>query len=166
MKKGIFLLLFVFLILSACGTADTTEEQATPEGNQASEAEKDTEEESRRTVTEEDEKFTQLLLERDYETLIRETISFDTDSQKDFYNLASALKKKDEIETKSYVDETTNEMNYSDAISDYKVISRYINKAEYIPEEMKTEFDELSKEAEEQVAYYQAEMDKQSQAAQ
>ncbi|MGM0901927.1 MAG: hypothetical protein ACQEXB_12655 [Bacillota bacterium] len=170
MKKAIFLILFALLVLSACGTKDAGEDQATSEGNQAnetemnSEEETDSEEQSVRTPTEEDERFTELLLARDYETVIKETIGFDSDSQKDFYNLANALKKHDEIQAKSYVDESTNEMNYADIISDYKVIVRYINKAEYIPEEMKAEFDELKKEAEEKAAQNQEELDKQTQA--
>jgi hypothetical protein len=163
MKKAILLLLFALLVLSACGTKEANEEQATPEGNQASETETNSEEQVVRTPTEEDEKYTELLLAKDYETVIKETIGFDSDSQKDFYNLASALKKHDEIQSKSYVDESTNEMNYTDIISDYKVIIRYINKAEYIPEEMKADFDEIMKEAEEKSAQYQEELDKQAQ---
>jgi hypothetical protein len=170
MKKAIFLILFALLVLSACGTKDASEEQSAPEGNQAAEKENKTEEETNteepaeRTPTEEDEKFTELLLARDYETLIKETIGFDSDSQKDFYNLASAMKKHDEIQTKSYVDETTNEKNYSDLISDYKVIVLYINKVEYIPEEMQVEFEDMKKEAEEQIVQNQEELDKQTQA--
>jgi outer membrane lipoprotein-sorting protein len=169
MKKAIFLILFALLVLSACGTKDASEEQSAPEGNQASETENKTEEETNtdeqtvRTPTEEDEKFTELLLARDYETLIKETIGFESDSQKDFYNLASALKKHDEIQTKSYVDETTNEKNYSDLISDYKVIVLYINKVDYIPEEMKAEFEDMKKEAEEKIVQNQEELDKQTQ---
>jgi len=166
-KAALLLVLFALLILSACGTKDSAEEQVAPEGNQASESEENTEEEtssedqSVRTPTEEDEKFTELLLARDYETVIKETIGFDSQSQKDFYNLGSALKKHDEIQTK--LDES-DEVNYTDLISDYKVITRYINKAEYVPEEMKAEFDALSKEAEEKAVQYQEELDKQTQA--
>lgn len=166
MKKAIFLILFALLVLSACGTKEAGEEQATPEGNQAAETETNkeeatSEEQTVRTPTEEDEKYTELLLQRDYETVIKETIGFDSDSQKDFYNLASALKKHDEIQSK--LDES-NKINYTDLISDYKVITRYLNKAQYVPEEMKAEFDELSKEAEEKAAQYQEELDKQTQA--
>lgn len=160
MKKVLFLILFALLLLSACGTKDSAEEQTASEGNQAAETEQNTEEKNVRTPTEEDEKYTELLLERDYETVIKETISFDSESQKDFYNLASALKKHDEITEKLA---ESAEPNYTDLISDYKVITRYINKSEYIPEEMKAEFDDLRKEAEEKAVEYQAELDKQNQ---
>jgi len=170
MKKALFLILSALLVLSACGTKEAGEEQSAPEGNQAAETEKNTEkdtnteEQSVRTPTEEDKKYTELLLARDYNTVIKETVAFDSDSQKDFYNLASALKKYDEMQSKSYVDDSTNETNYTDIISDYKVIIRYIDKAEYIPEEMKAEFEEMKKEAEKKSAQNQEELDKQTQA--
>src|SRR5690606_26095043 len=109
--------------------------------------------------TEEDVKFTKLLVEQDYETLTKETVTLATPSQKNFYYLVSAFKKQEENISKSYVDETTNEMNYTDIISDNKVILNYFKRVTFVPEEIKEQFDEIKKIAEENVAKYEKELE-------
>src|SRR5690606_37790882 len=144
MKKLISLLLILLLAIAVagCGTTEQGEKEPTSEENKtdgvtngAGEESEDSEEVVE--PTEEDVKFTKLLVEQDYETLTKETITLATPSQKNFYYLVSAFKKQEEIISKSYVDETTNEMNYTDIISDNKVILNYFKRVTFVPEEIK-----------------------------
>jgi major membrane immunogen (membrane-anchored lipoprotein) len=158
MKKGLSLILFLMIVLTACGTQEKEELKASPDESKTEEsANGDKNSENPKELTAEDEKFTKLMVEKDYESVIKESVSLKSEEQKNFYYLASAFKKHSEIQTKSY-DET----NLNDAQTDYLVIITYLKRAKYVPDEIKDEVNELRKVSEEKAAYYKAEIEKQS----
>jgi len=161
MKKFGLLLILLLLTLTACGTSENAENQDATEKNETTEESTNAAKEDRE-ITEEDEKFTKMLLDKDYDGVIAESVSLKTDSQKNFYYLASALRKYEEIQTKDYVDATTNDKNYNDMVTDYNVVAQYLGRASYVPDELAEDIDTVKSEAEEKAAEYQAELDKQA----
>lgn len=147
MKKVLSLILILLLALTACGTAEK-EDTATPEKNKTEEGTNAAKENTKtRELTAEDEKFSQLIVEKNYDQVIQETISLKSESQKDFYYIASAFIKNNENQAKTYDPADTNAMK-----TDYQVIVNYINRVKFVPDEIKGQVDELKKAAEEKVA--------------
>lgn len=146
MKKVLSLILILLLALTACGTAEK-EETASPEENKT---EKGTNaakvNENTREFTAEDEKFSKLIVEKNYEAVIKETVSLKSESQKDFYYIASAFIKNNENQTKSYDPADTTAMK-----TDYQVVVNYLKRVKFVPDEIKGEVEELRKVAEEKV---------------
>lgn len=163
MKKLISLLFILLLsvMVVACGTTEQGEKEETPDKNQTVDETNGAGNKNEEAVelTEEDQKFTKLLVEKDYDALTKETVSLATASQKNFYYLVTAFKKQQEIDAKSYVDPTTNETNYNDIVTDNKVILNYFNRASYIPDEVKDQVNEMKKAAEENIAKYEKELE-------
>ncbi|NWQ40420.1 hypothetical protein MLOOGBEN_06870 [Bacillus sp. EB106-08-02-XG196] len=147
MKKVLSLILILLLALTACGTQEK-EEAATPEENQTEEGTNAAKENTNtRELTAEDEKFAELILAKDYEAVVKETGSLKSESQKDFYYLASAFIKNNEIQTKTY---DPNEPNA--ILTDHKVIKNYLNRVKFVPDNIKVQVDELRTAAEEKLA--------------
>jgi hypothetical protein len=147
MKKVLSLILILLLALTACGTAEK-EETATPEENKTEEGTNAAKEnENTREYTAEDEKFSKLIIEKKYDEVVKETVSLKSESQKDFYYIASAFIKNNENQTKTYDPADLNGQK-----TDYQVIVNYLNRAKFIPDEIKAEVDGLKKAAEDKVA--------------
>jgi major membrane immunogen (membrane-anchored lipoprotein) len=158
MKKFLPVILLLLLVLTACGTQEKEDAKTTPEENKTEEnanANKDTE--TTRELTAEDEKFSQMLLDKDYQTIVKETVTLKSESQKDFYYLASAFIKLNEIQAKPA--EAAADLKAMQ--TDYTVIVNYLNRVKFVPDTIKGQVDELRKVAEEKQAYYQAEVEKQ-----
>ncbi|SDL96894.1 hypothetical protein [Bacillus sp. OK048] len=163
MKKVLSVILVLLFALTACGTQDKEEAKPTPKETKTEEgtnAAKDSE--TKKELTAEDQKFTTLMVEKNYEAVLQDTITLKTEEQKNFYYLASAFIKNSEIQAKSYVDPTTNETDLYAAKTDYSVVVNYLNRAKYVPNEIKAEVDELRKVSEEKAAYYMEELEKQT----
>ena len=163
MKKVLSVILVLLLALTACGTQEKEEAKTTPEKTKTEEgtnAAKDNE--TKKELTAEDQKFTNLMVEKNYEAVIQDAVTLKTEEQKNFYYLASAFIKNNEIQAKTYVDAATNETDVNAAKTDYSVVVNYLNRAKYVPEEIKVEVDELRKVSEEKAAYYIAELEKQA----
>lgn len=147
MKKVLSLILILLLALTACGTQEK-EEAATPEENQTEEGTNAAKENiNTRELTAEDEKFAELILAKDYEAVVKETGSLKSESQKDFYYLASAFIKNNEIQTKTYDPNDPNAI-----LTDHKVIKNYLNRVKFVPDNIKVQVDELRTAAEEKLA--------------
>lgn len=147
MKKVLSLILVLLLALTACGTQEK-EDTATPKENKSEEstnAAKDNE--NTRELTAEDEKYAELITAKDYETVVRETGSLKSESQKDFYYIASAFIKNNEIQTKTYDPNDPNAI-----VTDHKVIVNYLNRVKFLPDKIKDEVDGLRKSAEDKLA--------------
>jgi uncharacterized protein (DUF885 family) len=147
MKKVLSIILILLLALTACGTQEkeetaTPEEKKTEEGTNAAKEKADT-----RELTAEDEKFSKLIVEKNYDQVVKETVSLKSESQKDFYYIASAFIQNNENQTKTYDPADLTPMK-----SDYKVIVNYINRVKLVPDEIKGEVEGLKKSAEEKVA--------------
>lgn len=158
MKKILPVILLLLLVLTACGTQEKEDAKTTPEENKTEEnanANKDTE--TTRELTAEDEKFSQMILDKEYETIVKETVTLKSESQKDFYYLASAFIKLNEIQAKPA--EAAADLKAMQ--TDYTVIVNYLNRVKFVPDTIKGQVDELRKVAEEKQAYYQAEVEKQ-----
>jgi uncharacterized protein (DUF305 family) len=163
MKKVLSLILLLLLVLTACGTQEKEEAKTTPEQTKTEEgtsASKDSE--TKKELTAEDQKFTNLMVGKNYEAVIKDAINLKTEEQKNFYYLASAFIKNNEIQAKSYVDPTTNETDVNAAKTDYMVVVNYLNRAKYVPDEIKADVDELRKVSEEKAAFYTEELEKQA----
>lgn len=148
MKKVLSLILILLLALTACGTQEkeetaTPEEKKTEEGTNAGKEEKAKTRES----TAEDEKFSQLIVEKNYDQVVKETVSLKSDSQKDFYYIASAFIKNNENQTKTYDPADLTAMK-----TDYQVIVNYINRVKFVPDEIKADVEGLKTSAEAKVA--------------
>lgn len=147
MKKVLSLILILLLALTACGTQEK-EETATPEENKTEEGTNAAKEnENTREFTAEDEKFSKLIVEKNYDEVVKETVSLKSESQKDFYYIASAFIKNSENQTKTYDPADLNGQK-----TDYQVIVNYLNRVKFVPDEIKAEVDGLKKSAEEKVA--------------
>jgi hypothetical protein len=158
MNKILSVILLLLLVLTACGTQEKEDAKTTPEENKTEEnanANKDTE--TSRELTAEDEKFSQMLLDKDYQTIVKETVTLKSESQKDFYYLASAFIKLNEIQAKPA--EAAADLKALQ--TDYTVIVNYLNRVKFVPDTIKGQVDELRKVAEEKQAYYKAEVEKQ-----
>ncbi|MEH7177060.1 hypothetical protein [Neobacillus vireti] len=155
MKKVLSLIFVLLLALTACGTQDK-EETAAPEENKREQG-TNADKEPQKELTAEDEKFTQLMVEKNYDAIIKEAISLKTEEQKNFYYLASAFIKNNEVQTKTYT-----ETNYNDAKTDYTVIVNYLKRVKYVPDEIKAEVDELRNVSEEKAVFYTEELEKQA----
>ncbi|MDQ1003568.1 uncharacterized protein (DUF305 family) [Neobacillus niacini] len=147
MKKVLSLILILLLALTACGTQEkeetaSPEEKKTEEGTNAAKENTNT-----RELTAEDEKFSKLIVEKNYDAVITETVSLKSESQKDFYYIASAIIKNNENQTKTY-----NPADLTAMKTDYQVIVNYINRVKFVPDEIKVEVEGLKKSAEEKVA--------------
>lgn len=147
MKKVISLILILLLALTACGTQEkeetaTPEEKKTEEGTNAAKENANT-----RELTAEDEQFSKLIVEKNYDEVVKQTISLKTESQKDFYYIASAFIKNNENQTTTYDPADLTAMK-----TDYQVIVNYINRVKFVPDEIKADVDGLKKSAEEKVA--------------
>ncbi|MEH7014481.1 hypothetical protein V7087_27340 [Neobacillus niacini] len=145
MKKVLSLILILLLALTACGTQEK-EETASPEENKTEEGTNATKNQNTRELTAEDEKFSKLIVDKDYEAVVKETVSLKSESQKDFYYIASAFIKNNEIQTKTYDPADTNAMK-----TDYQVIVNYLKRVKFVPDEIKDEVEGLRKVAEEKV---------------
>jgi hypothetical protein len=147
MKKVLSLILLLLLALTACGTAEK-EETAAPEENKTEEGTNAAKEnEITREYTAEDEKFSKLIIEKKFDEVVKESVSLKSESQKDFYYIASAFIKNNENQTKTYDPADLNGQK-----TDYQVIVNYLNRAKFVPDEIKAEVDGLKKSAEEKVA--------------
>jgi type IV secretory pathway VirB10-like protein len=163
MKKVLSLILLLLLALTACGTQEKEDAKVTPEENkteQGTSADKNTE--TKKELTAEDEKFINLMKEKNYDAVIKDSLTLKTEEQKNYYYLASAFIKNNEVQSKSYVDAVTNKTDNNAAKVDYNVIVNYLNRAKYVPDELKAEVDELRKASEEKVEFYSAELEKES----
>ncbi|MDF2856678.1 MAG: hypothetical protein K0Q87_2529 [Neobacillus sp.] len=151
--KLIITMLSVLFLITGCGTSD---QDSTNQGD-SNKIEK-TEEAENKTIelTEEDKKFTELLIAEEYDSLINETVDLKTESQKNFYFLASSFKLEREIPTKSYVIEGTDKVSNRGIQTDYKVILNNINKVTYLPEEIEDRVNQLKASAEEKEAHHAA----------
>lgn len=148
MKKVLSLILILLLALTACGTQEKEEETATPEENKTEEGTNAAKENTNtRELTAEDEKFAELILAKDYEAVVKETGSLKSESQKDFYYIASAFIKNNEIQTKTYDPNDPNAI-----LTDHKVIKNYLNRVKFVPDNIKDQVDELRTAAEEKLA--------------
>jgi hypothetical protein len=148
MKKVLSLILILLLALTACGTQEkeetaTPEEKKTEEGTNAAKEEKA----NTRELTAEDEKFSKLIVEKNYDKVVKETVSLKSDSQKDFYYIASAFIKNNENQTKTYDPADLTAMK-----TDYQVIVNYINRVKFVPDEIKADVEGLKTAAEAKVA--------------
>ncbi|MFP7296215.1 hypothetical protein [Neobacillus niacini] len=147
MKKVLSLILILLLALTACGTQEK-EETATPKENKTEEGTNAAKESSNtRELTAEDEKFAELIIAKDYETVVKETGSLKSESQKDFYYIASAFIKNNEIQTKTYDPNDPNAI-----ITDHKVIINYLNRVKFVPDNIKDQVNELRSAAEKKLA--------------
>lgn len=147
MKKVISLILILLLALTACGTQEkeetaTPEEKKTEEGTNAAKENANT-----RELTAEDEQFSKLIVEKNYDEVVKQTVSLKTESQKDFYYIASAFIKNNENQTKTYDPADLTAMK-----TDYQVIVNYINRVKFVPDEIKADVEGLKTSAEEKVA--------------
>jgi hypothetical protein len=147
MKKVLSLILILLLVLSACGTQEK-EETATPEENKTEEGTNAAKENTNtRELTAEDEKFAELIIAKDYDAVVKETGSLKSESQKDFYYIASAFIKNNEIQTKTYDPNDPNAI-----VTDHKVIINYLNRVKFIPDDIKDQVNELKTATEEKMA--------------
>lgn len=147
MKKVLSLILILLLALTACGTTEK-EDTASPEEKKIEEGTNAAKEKTTtRELTAEDEKFSKLIVEKKYDEVVKETISLKTESQKDFYYIASAFIKTNENQTKTYDSADLTAMK-----TDYQVIVNYINRVKLVPDEIKAEVEGLKTAAEAKVA--------------
>ncbi|HWJ76713.1 MAG TPA: hypothetical protein VNR61_01380 [Niallia sp.] len=118
---SLFVVALMFL-LAGCGTsADEKKEEKAQEKTTTASKESET-----RELTDEDKKFIELLKNKEYQTIVDETLSFKSDAQVNFYFLANAFK----------------------SVPDYSLSKTYLNKTKYIPEEIKDEVDALKADIE------------------
>jgi len=118
---SLFVVALMFL-LAGCGTsADEKKEEKAQEKTTTASKESET-----RELTDEDKKFIELLKNKEYQTIVDETLSLKSDAQVNFYFLANAFK----------------------AVPDYSLSKTYLNKTKYIPEEIKDEVDALKADIE------------------
>ncbi|MEC1523170.1 hypothetical protein P9D43_14265 [Neobacillus niacini] len=147
MKRVISLILILLLALTACGTTEK-EEKASPEVKKTEEGTNAAKENANtRELTAEDEKFSNLIVEKKYDEVVKETVSLKSESQKDFYYIASAFIKNNENQTKTYDPADLTAMK-----TDYQVIVNYINRVKFVPDEIKAEVEGLKTTAEGKVA--------------
>lgn len=147
MKKVLTLIIISLLALTACGTQEE-KETASPEVKKTEEGTNATKEtEKTRELTAEDETFSKLIVEKNYDEVVKQTVSLKSESQKDFYYIASAFIKNNENQTKTYDPADLNAMK-----TDYQVIVNYINRVKFVPDEIKEEVEGLKKSSEEKVA--------------
>jgi hypothetical protein len=147
MKKVLSLILILLLALTACGTQEK-EETATPEENKTEEGTNAAKENTNtRELTAEDEKYAELILAKDYDAVVKETGSLKSESQKDFYYIASAFIKNNEIQTKTYDPNDPNAI-----LTDHKVIKNYLNRVKFVPDNIKDQVDELRTATEDKLA--------------
>jgi hypothetical protein len=148
MKKVISLILILLLALTACGTQEK-EESASPEQKKTEEGTNAAKEEKANTreLTAEDEQFSKLIVEKNYNEVVKQTVSLKTESQKDFYYIASAFIKNNENQTTTYDPADLTAMK-----TDYQVIVNYINRVKFVPDEIKADVEGLKTSAEEKVA--------------
>jgi hypothetical protein len=151
--KLIVTILSVLLLITGCGTSN---QDSTNQGDSKKIEKTEETENKTRELTEEDKKFTELLIAEDYNNLITETVDLKTESQKNFYFLASSFKLAQEIPTKSYIIEGTDKVSNRGIQTDYKVILNNINKVTYLPEEIEDRVNQLKSLAEEKEAHYAA----------
>ena len=154
MKKVLPFILVLLLALTACGTQEK-EETASPEENKTEQG-ANADKEPKKELTAEDEKFTTLMKEKNYDAIIKDSVSLKTEEQKNYYYLASAFIKNNEVQTKTYA-----ETDYNDAKTDYTVIVNYLKRVKFVPDQIKAEVDELRKVSEEKAAFYTEELEKQ-----
>jgi len=122
MKYLSLLVVALMFLLAGCGTsADEKKEEKAQEKTTTASKESET-----RELTDEDKKFIELLKNKEYQTIVDETISLKSDAQVNFYFLANAFK----------------------AVPDYSLSKTYLNKTKYIPEEIKDEVDTLKADIE------------------
>ncbi|WP_342432090.1 hypothetical protein [Neobacillus sp. FSL H8-0543] len=152
MKLFITMLSVLFLI-TGCGTSN---QDSTNQGDSKKIEETEKAESKTRELTEEDKKFTEMFLAEDYENLITETVDLKTESQKNFYFLASSFKLEKEIPTKSYMIEGTDKVSNRGIQTDYKVIINNINKVTYLNEQIEDRVNQLKASAEEKEAHFAA----------
>jgi len=118
---SLFVVALMFL-LAGCGTsADEKKEEKAQEKTTTASKESET-----RELTDEDKKFIELLKNKEYQTIVDETLSLKSDAQVNFYFLANAFK----------------------SVPDYSLSKTYLNKTKYIPEEIKDEVDALKADIE------------------
>ena len=117
---SLFVVALMFM-LAGCGTsADEKKEEKVQDTTSASEGSET------RELTDEDKKFIELLKKGEYQTIVEETVGFGSDAQVNFYFLANAFK----------------------SVPDYSLSKTYLNKAKYIPDEIKEEVDKLKEDIE------------------
>ena len=118
---SLFVVALMFL-LAGCGTsAEEKKEEKVQEDTTAASNKSET-----RELTDEDKKFIELLKNEEYQTIIDQTVGFGSDAQVNFYFIANAFK----------------------SVPDYSLSQTYLNKAKYIPDEIKEEVDKLKADIE------------------
>jgi hypothetical protein len=139
------IIVFLLLLLSVgCSSPDT---------KSAEKVNNDAKEESySRKITQEEQKYIQLVLKKDYETLLTLTEKKSNEVQEDYNNIAFALKKQNEIKQlllkKDDID-LDKELSLK-----YGAIVRSIESVKFIPPELKTSINTLYKTAVKKKKYY------------
>lgn len=140
----IIAILLLFTITACSSPAESTE-------NANSEPKEDT---YIREITEEEQKYIDLVIKEDYETLLSLTENGSSELQKDYYNIAFALIKQNEIIPMLLEDDGRDYATDTKLSLKYGTIVRSIESVKFIPPELKTIIDPLYETAVEKKEYY------------
>ncbi|WHY64668.1 hypothetical protein [Neobacillus sp. SuZ13] len=140
----IFVILLIFT-LTACSSSNS---EPTEKVNQELKKETDS-----RKITEEEQKFINLVLKDDYETLLKETEGKTNQVQQDYHSLAIAFDKENKLEEK--VKGTESELIASAIYKkQYEDIKNNLENVHYVPKKIKDKVDDLHTLAKEKFNYY------------
>ncbi|PFO08480.1 hypothetical protein COJ85_03030 [Bacillus sp. AFS076308] len=99
-----------------------------------------------REITEEEQKYIQLVINKDYDTLMKLTIGQSNEVLKDYYNIAFSLKEYQELQRS---DTETNNLG-----AKYQYIALTLKALKYVPDEIKNQIDEVKTSANDKYQYY------------
>ncbi|MFS0667664.1 hypothetical protein AB1L12_07015 [Peribacillus frigoritolerans] len=107
-----------------------------------------------REISAEEQKYIQMFLNQDYDTILEQTENKTNVVQEDYYYLASAFKKQNEIEIeKEEYKDNEQSLNKMVSLTLGKIISD-IEKVKYVPNKIQNEVNNLKQLAIEEKAYY------------
>ena len=121
-------LLFIFLalfLIAGCSSTNTTE-------NTNSNVNQET---YTREITDEEQKYIQLILDNDYDEVIKQTESEGNEVQQDYYNIAFALKEYEEADNGGF--------DYTELVSKYSTVEATLEAVKYIPDELKERVEDV-----------------------
>lgn len=150
MKRLIVCSVSILFLLTGCNANDSTEEKVSAE-----------EESSTREITDEEKGYIQLVLDHEYDELLKQTTNNEDDILKsDYFHLANAFIKEKEIN--NLLQDQNRDTFYDESITSlkYSTILRNIESVKFIPKELKSQVNKLNQLATKETKKYNAKRDK------
>lgn len=149
MKKSLLIIAFISAFVVGCSSNEVHNATAKKEDKPYT-----------RKITQEEQNFIQLVLNKDYDNLETQTQGQTNEVQKDYNNIAFAFKKFQEAQD---LEKNGNNLSYqtNEIELKYSTVLRSLEEVKYIPKEIKKQVDEVSKTSSEKDKYYSQILDKQ-----